>query len=556
MIIAYRGNFRHPWCTEVHVALSLEQLGHVVLRLQEDQSPWSVCVETAKRAHLFLWTKTWMIEPDEGHAALGELRDAGVPSVSFHLDRYIGLDREAQIAEDPFWRTDFVFTADGGNQPKFEAYGVNHRWLPPGVFGPECRNGRPSRKFPHPVVFVGSHPYPHAEWRPYRDELIARFRERFGSDFAVWPRGRPVRNKELSDLYASAKVVVGDSCLIGNPSCYWSDRIPETLGRGGALIHPEVAGLEHWYEDGVDLATYPVGDFGAAVEAAEFLLAADDARESIRRHGQETVLGRDTYEHRLQSVLEVVAREHGFGEPAPANETVTVRTHYFRRGAALEVRPGHPTDRQVIDEVWTQSQYSIEPGDVRGKVVVDVGANIGAFSVLAAALGAREVHAFEPEPGNADLLRRNAASWPAVIVHEAAISGDSGHANLLRGPHDTHGGGSHLERPGRSSADSGDVVVTLSPADALPDGPIGLLKVDCEGGEYEIFAAMGDAELSRVERIRMEFHGPGMPHLAELDADGRHLERWGQLVAKLADYGTVEIHGHPRVGGIIRWKRY
>lgn len=558
MIVAYRGNFRHPWCTEVHVAASLEQLGHAVVRLQEDASSWAECVTAARTAHMFMWTRTWQVDPEGGHAALAEMAAEGIPTVSFHLDRYIGLDREAQIPDDPFWRTSIVFTADGGNDAKFVEYGVNHRWLPPAVFGPECSIGRVSRKFPHDVVFVGSNPYPHAEWRPYRDELIARVRARFGAAFAVWPRGRPVRGQELSNLYASCKVVIGDSCLSGGATHYWSDRIPETLGRGAMLVHPEVEGLQRWYENERHLLTYPLGDFDELVRVVEWSLEEEAARERIRRAGQELVLGRDTYAHRMTTVLETVRSEVGLHAPdrPTAIEMVTARTHYFRRGAQLRVRAGHPTDRQVIEEVWTQGQYEIEPGDVRGKVVVDVGANIGAFSVLAAALGAREVHAFEPEPGNADLLRRNVEAWPAVIVHEAAISGDSGHAKMLRGPDDTHGGGSHLERPGLSSVDSGDLVETLSPTDALPAGPIGLLKVDCEGGEYSIFDAMGDAELSRVERIRMEFHGPGMPHLAELDDDGRHLERWGALIAKLADYGTVTIHGHPTVGGIIRWSRF
>lgn len=561
MRVAYRGNFRHPFCTEVHVAASLEALGHTVVRLQENETTWSRCVETAKSAHLFLWTKTWIVDPDAGYRALDELRSAGIPSVSFHLDRYIGLDREAQIPEDPFWRTDFVFTADGGNQEKFESYGVNHRWLPPGVFGPECRIGRPSRKFPHPVVFVGSYPYPHAEWAPYREELIARFRERFGAHFAVWPRGRPIRNKELSDLYVSSKVVVGDSCLVGNPSCYWSDRVPETLGRGGALIHPHVDGIEHWYEDDVDLCTYPLGEFDVALDRAERLAYDDEYRERIRRHGQETVLGRDTYEHRLQAVLEVVGREHGFPEEGLQNETVVARSHYARKGTPIQVRPGHPTDRQVVDEVFVQDQYAVVPQDVRGGVVVDIGANIGAFSALAAALGAATVYAFEPEPSNFAMLRTNVASLP-VVYAEAAVGSYAGKLWLAPGPGGVHGGGSHFSREWPTDGNEGfpGVAVEIVPInDVLAGIPleVALLKIDCEGGEYEIVDAVAPELLVRVKRIAMEFHGPGMPHLTGvLGPLDEHLRRFGAMVAKLATYGHVEIHGRPEMGGLLQWKRY
>ncbi len=562
MRIAYRGNFRHPFCTEVHVAASLEALGHTVVRLQENETTWARCVEAGRRAHLFLWTKTWIVDPDGGHRALDELRAAGIPSVSFHLDRYIGLDREAQIPEDPFWKTDFVFTADGGSQEKFESYGVNHRWLPPGVFGPECRIGRPSRKFPHPVVFVGSYPYPHAEWAPYREELIARFRERFGTGFAVWPRGRPIRNKELSDLYASAKVVVGDSCLVGNPSRYWSDRIPETVGRGGALIHPEVEGLDDWYRHREHLVTYPVGDFDAALEQAEWLLANDEHRELIRRHGQETVLQRDTYEHRLRSVLQMVGVEHGWPELGEPNEVVVARRG--RAHAGIQVRPGHPTDREVVDEVWRVDQYGLGVGaDVRGKVVVDVGANIGAFSVLVAALGARQVHAWEPEPSNFAMLEANTAAFPNIARRQEALGSADAELILAPGPGGVHGGGTHAVLPSESEApavakDPQNVVVALRHAgEALAEiGPIGLLKLDCEGSEYAICSVL---DLTQIERIVGEWHGPVMPHLADrwpASGVGDFMTHWSLFVARLADHGHLELHGHPRAGGLFRWQRF
>jgi Ser/Thr protein kinase RdoA (MazF antagonist) len=50
--------------------------------------------------------------------------------------------------------------------------------------------------------------------------------------------------------------------------------------------------------------------------------------------------------------------------------------------------------------------------------------------------------------------------------------------------------------------------------------------------------------------------GPAMPHLSNLDDDGKHLERWGALVAKLADAGRVETFGHPMRGGLIWWSSY
>lgn len=311
-VVAYRGNFQpgvsNPWSTETHVAAALEALGHTVVRLQENTVTWPECIAAGRAAGMFLWQKTWAIDEEGGHRALATLAAAGVPTVSFHLDLYIGLEREAQLESDPFWRTAFVFTADGGHPDEFKAYGINHHWLPPAIAEEEICVGVPDRRrFPHPVVFVGSHPYPHPAWRPYRDRLIHTLQKRYRRNFAVWPQHRrPIRGADLASLYASAAVVVGDSCLAGQVQGYWSDRIPESLGRGALLIHPEVPGLEGWYRDGQDLATYPVGDFDQLCGTVDKYLADPAGATVVAQRGQATVAGRDTYRHRMQAVLATV----------------------------------------------------------------------------------------------------------------------------------------------------------------------------------------------------------------------------------------------------------
>lgn len=103
-------------------------------------------------------------------------------------------------------------------------------------------------------------------------------------------------------------------------------------------------------------------------------------------------------------------------------------------------------------------------------------------------------------------------------------------------------------------------VLPTAPTVALAEvldryGPVEFLKIDVEGAEYAILDACPVESLAYVERMALEFHGPQMPHLAHLD-DGHHLERWGAMVAKLADAGRVEIFGHPMRGGLIHWQRY
>ncbi len=317
--VAYCGNFMQPHCTEVHVARSLEAVGARVIRLQENMTaPGQILsVVRAHRPDLFLFTRTWggtvTVE------LLRELRSLGVPSVSYHLDLYVGLERGGpadpkswhNIGSDPFWLTDWVFSADGdpASQEFFESKGIRHRWLPPGVVADECYLA--DVPLERDVVFVGSRRY-HPEW-PYRPQLID-WLERTYRDRFTWLGcpGEPVRGDALNRLYASTRVVVGDSCNPGyRHSRYWSDRIPETLGRGGFLIHPRVEGMaEQGFVDGETLATYEYGDLDGLKELIDHYLVVSEEREDIRRAGHKLVSGRHTYTHRVTEMLDVLKREN------------------------------------------------------------------------------------------------------------------------------------------------------------------------------------------------------------------------------------------------------
>lgn len=80
--------------------------------------------------------------------------------------------------------------------------------------------------------------------------------------------------------------MIGDSCFAGSPkgAYYWSDRIPETLGRGGFLIHPYVDGLGRQFNllehdepvtyDAGHLAVWDAGDWEALGDLIEWSRSA------------------------------------------------------------------------------------------------------------------------------------------------------------------------------------------------------------------------------------------------------------------------------------------
>ena len=308
--IAYIGNFSVDYSTETHVAHTLEQLGHTVYRLQENgHKPAGLTrALNALDLDLFLFTRTWGQTVRMTH--LNRLRARSIPTVSYHLDLYLGLQRDGGIDTDPFWRTDWVFTPDGDPacQTEFERRGINHRWLLPGVVADECYLA--DVPLTRDITFVGSRQY-HTEW-PYRTQLLDWLARTYGDRFEHHgPEGLGLaRGDDLNRLYASTRIVIGDSLVQGfTHEAYASDRRYETPGRGGFMLQPWIDGFDDGFVDGVNAAFYRFGDFDSLAAKIRHYLANDAEREQIRRAGHDHVKAHHTYTHRLTSMLDILRTE-------------------------------------------------------------------------------------------------------------------------------------------------------------------------------------------------------------------------------------------------------
>ncbi len=124
----------------------------------------------------------------------------------------------------------------------------------------------------------------------------------------------------------------------------------------------------------------------------------------------------------------------------------------------------------------------------RGSVVLDVGANIGYYSLLFAKLGAA-VHAFEPFPDTLCKLRRNLELNPtlAVSVWELALSNHEGHVSMAV-PDATNCGCNFL------GTGVGDIKMTTLDAFVLAHDlrRVDFIKADIEGSEVALLE--GSAE--------------------------------------------------------------
>ena len=142
--------------------------------------------------------------------------------------------------------------------------------------------------------------------------------------------------------------------------------------------------------------------------------------------------------------------------------------------------------------------------------VLDVGANAGYMTAAAAGAGAKRVIAFEPHPALFARLGRSVARWNAmprvagrVVARQEAVSAGQGTATLLipkKGWADNEI--STLET--KADLDGFDQVrVTTTALDTIVreiQEPIGLLKIDIEGHEFQAFK--GGSESLGGRKIR------------------------------------------------------
>jgi FkbM family methyltransferase len=183
----------------------------------------------------------------------------------------------------------------------------------------------------------------------------------------------------------------------------------------------------------------------------------------------------------------------------------------------------------LIERDYLKNGITLKPGST----VVDIGANIGAFAVLAGSIVGPHgrVIAFEPVAKTFERLKENVAlnGLNNVDCHRAAIDSREGTITLRvfgKSAYASAHGVHKTSDDGVGGAGPDETVPCLTLDRVFKDfqiDRISLLKVDCEGGEHGIFETLSPDAAARIDQIAMEVH----------PVEGASIDRLGERLATL-----------------------
>lgn len=180
----------------------------------------------------------------------------------------------------------------------------------------------------------------------------------------------------------------------------------------------------------------------------------------------------------------------------------------LRNGLVFKIR-SKTNDRVIFNQIWLTKTYTPRGSEIKeDNIILDVGAHIGLFSLLAAKAALKgKVYAFEPSADNFLLLKENIElnKINNVVLIDKAVAQKSGTREFALSPDDPAGHALPYEETNRRKVS----IPVASLDDFIKENNvdrIDFLKMDCEGAEYEIFFDCSDEILKKINKISMEYH--------------------------------------------------
>lgn len=214
----------------------------------------------------------------------------------------------------------------------------------------------------------------------------------------------------------------------------------------------------------------------------------------------------------------------------------------YRETVTLNHQQLKAFEPHVYKEIFEIDVYQVTPSDVRNRVVVDVGANVGLFALRAIEYGANHVYAFEAQQTvfQAGLVPLVSQYKQITPIHRAVHSADNQTVYLPN------------HHVGSTVSTYGDPVQTISLPTLVQQYQIvgynNVLKLDCEGSEFDILLPCPRDVLRQFAVIFIEIHGNCNlnPNYRDINTVRNHLMSCGyQCVHHQRQFGTDPQTGQP-----------
>jgi FkbM family methyltransferase len=207
------------------------------------------------------------------------------------------------------------------------------------------------------------------------------------------------------------------------------------------------------------------------------------------------------------------------------------RFRYNSKACSI-VGPQEKSLAWVFRDIILDDEYGLTRLANKPATVLDVGGNIGLFALWAGVnFPQATIHVYEPNPALLGSLASNARQVGATVFAEG-VSGQDGYGAFIENG-DSIVGQCKVAHAGAIS------LVSLQTAIERLGGSVDLLKLDCEGAEWEMF---DDLEpFKAVGMVRMEYH---------LTRPDRSL---GWMIDRLESVGLRFLRFQPNQGYGIAW---
>lgn len=162
----------------------------------------------------------------------------------------------------------------------------------------------------------------------------------------------------------------------------------------------------------------------------------------------------------------------------------------------------------LVDEIFIKKVYNPKFMEIDiNDTVMDVGANIGVFSLFAAKMGANKIYSVEPLAKNIQLIKQNFQINRLLepITIKMAVSEKIGLKRLYLGDIDSHG----LLFEHHNDFKKYVIVKTTNLANIFKKYKIkklDFLKIDCEGSEGEIVKYTEGSTWQKISKVAIEYH--------------------------------------------------